>query len=207
MSVSSLPATKTPPATQSAGVGGIIPTKFQIPAMPAVADGGQLFDNRMEATKLLMNAGTGNLKGGGNKKIKKTKYKKSRNHIIKVMRGCNKKTKKNKMIFRGGANLITPSTTKGEIEVSVPVGASPTGTSVLSNLTTQLLKAQVLNSNIPPAIPSIIPSTFISSKPMKGGNVNRSRYKNRKTNQKRLRYKKSIGRRSRSRRRHYNHRR
>lgn len=204
MSVSSLPATTTPPATQSAGVGGIIPTKFQIPAMPAVADGGQLFDNRMEATKLLMNAGTGNLKGGGNKKIKKTKYKKSRNHIVKVMRGCNKKTKKNKMIFRGGANLITPSITKGEIEVSVPVGASPTGTSVLSNLTTQLLKAQVLNSNVPPPIPTIIPSKF-----MGGGNVNSSRYKNRKTNQKRLRYKKSIGRRSRSRsrRRHYNHRR
>lgn len=204
MSVSSLPATTTPPATQSAGVGGIIPTKFQIPAMPAVADGGQLFDNRMEATKLLMNAGTGNLKGGGNKKIKKTKYKKSRNHIVKVMRGCNKKTKKNKMIFRGGANLITPSITKGEIEVSVPVGASPTGTSVLSDLTTQLLKAQVLNSNVPPPIPTIIPSKF-----MGGGNVNSSRYKNRKTNQKRLRYKKSIGRRSRSRsrRRHYNHRR
>jgi hypothetical protein len=207
MSVSSLPATTTPPATQSAGVGGIVPTNFQIPAMPAVHDGGQLFDNRMEATKLLMNAGTGNLKGGGKKNIKKTKYKKSRNHIVKVMRGCNnKKTKKNKMIFRGGANLITPSITGGKIEVSVPVGASQTQTSVLSNLTTQFLKAQVLNSNIPPPIPAIIPSKFVG-----GGNVNRSRYKNRKTNQKRLRYKKSIGRRSRSRsrsrRRHYKHRR
>jgi hypothetical protein len=204
MSVSSLPATTTPPATQSAGVGGIIPTKFQIPAMPAVANGGQLFDNRMEATKLLMSAGTGNLKGGGKKKIKKTKYKKSRNHIVKVMRGCNnKKTKKNKMIFRGGASLITPSITSGEIEVPVPVGASPTQTSVLSNLTTQFLKAQVLNSNIPPPIPTIIPSKFMGG----GGIVNSSRYKNRKTNQKRLRYKKSIGRRSRSRRRHYKHRR
>ena len=51
MAVSSLPATTTPPGAQSAGV-GIVPTKFQLPTMPAVADGGQLFDNRMEATKL-----------------------------------------------------------------------------------------------------------------------------------------------------------
>jgi hypothetical protein len=200
MAVSSLPATTTPPATQSAGV-GIIPTKFQLPTMPAVADGGQLFDNRMEATKLLMNAGTGNLKGGGNKRNKKTKYKKSRNHIVKVMKGCNnKKTKKNKMIFRGGSNLITPAVTGGKIEVPVPAGASQTQTSILSNLTTNLLKMQVLGSNIPAPIPDIKPSKFA------GGGVNNSRYKNRKTNQKRLRYKKSIGRRSRSRSRHYKHR-
>jgi hypothetical protein len=200
MAVSSLPATTTPPGAQSAGV-GIVPTKFQLPTMPAVADGGQLFDNRMEATKLLMNAGTGNLKGGGNKRNKKTKYKKNRNHIVKVMKGCNnKKTKKNKMIFRGGANLITPSITRGEIEVSVPVGASQTQTSILANLTKSLLNTQVLASNIPDKPPVIKPSSFM------GGGVNNSRYKNRKTNQKRLRYKKSIGRRSRSRSRHYKHR-
>lgn len=202
MAVSSLPSTTTPPATQAAANGvGIVPTKFQLPSMPAQANGSQLFDNRMESTKLLMNAGTGNLKGGGNKRNKKTKYKKSRNHIVKVMKGCNnKKTKKNKMIFRGGSNLISPAVTSGKIEVPVPVGASQTQTSILSDLTSHLLKAQVLGSNIPPAPPAIVPSKFA------GGGVNNSRYKHRKTNQKRLRYKKSIGRRSRSKSRHYKHR-
>lgn len=198
MSVSALPSTTTapsttPPTAQTSG--GIVPTSFKLPSMPAVASGSDLFDSRMEATKQLMAVGSGNLKGGGKKMKMKTKYKKSRNHITKVMKGCNtKRTKKNKRIFRGG-DLVTPTKIGGKIEVPIPDGASPTQVSILKGLTDNLLQAQVLASNKPPPMQQIIPSKFAG-----GGNVNRSRYKNKKTNQKRLRYKKSIGRRSRSRR-------
>ena len=200
MSVSALPSTTTPPNTQSAGV-GIVPIDFKLPSMPAVAQGGDLFNNRMEATKLLMAAGSGNLKGGGRKMKGRTKYNKSRNHIIKVMKGCNsKRTKKNKRIFIGG-DLVSPTKVGNMIEVPVPDGASGTQASILKALTDNLLKTQVLVSNRPPPIQPLEKSRFAG-----GGNVNKSRYKNKRTNQKRLRYKKSIGRRSRSRSRRYKHR-
>ena len=201
MSVSALPSTTTAPSTTShttQASGGIVPTSFKLPSMPAVASGGVLFDNRMEATKQLMYVGSGNLKGGGKKMKRKTKYKKSRNHITNVMKGCNaKKTKKNKRIFRGG-NMVTPTKVGGEIEVPIPGGASPTQVSILKGLTNNLLKTQLLSTNIPPDIPRILSSKFTG-----GGIINNSRYK--KTNYKLLRYKKSIGRKSRNRSRCHKH--
>jgi hypothetical protein len=198
MAVSALPSTTsapstTPPTAQSSG--GIVKPEFKLPAMPAAPSGIDLFNNRMDATKLLIAAGSGNLKGGGRKLKGKTKYKKSRNHIVKVMKGCNtKRTKKNKRIFRGG-NMVTPTIVKNEIEVTAPDTASKAQVGILKSLTDNLLKTQVLATNIPPDIQQLAKSRFVG-----GGNANKSRYKNKKTNQKRLRYKKSIGRRSRSRR-------
>ena len=198
MAVSALPSTtsapSTTPPTQSSG--GIVKPDFKLPVMPAVASGNDLFNTRMDATKLLMAAGSGNLKGGGRKLKGKTKYKKSRNHIVKVMKGCNtKRTKKNKRIFRGG-NMVTPTKVGDDkIEVIAPDTATKTQVGILKSLTDNLLKTQVLATNTPPSIPQLEKSRFVG-----GGNANKSRYKNKKTNQKRLRYKKSIGRRSRSRR-------
>jgi hypothetical protein len=198
MSVSALPSTTNPPSTTPPTAplsGGIVKPDFKIPLMPAEASSNDLFNNRIEATKLLMAAGSGNLKGGGRKMKGKTKYKKSRNHIVKVMKGCNtKRTKKNKRIFRGG-NMVTPTKVANEIEIIAPDTASKTQIGILKSLTDNLFKTQVLATNIPPAIPQLEKSRFAG-----GGYVNKSRHKNKKTNQKRLRYKRSIGRRSRSRR-------
>jgi len=201
MVVSALPSTTSAPSTtpQTAqSSGGLVKPDFKIPTIPATASGGDLFDNRTAATKLLMAVGSGNLKGGGRKMKGKTKYKKSRNNIVKVMKGCNtKRTKKNKRIFRGG-NMVTPTKVGGEIEVPIPGGASPTQVSILKGLTNNLLQAQVLSSNKAPDIPRIVSSKFTG-----GGIINNSRYK--KTNYKLLRYKKSIGRKSRNRSRCHKH--
>mgnify|MGYP003350612447 CR=1 FL=1 len=95
MSASSFLPKTTDSITQVAKAGevGITTPKLELPVMPAVASGDQVFENRMSATQALMQVGSGNLMGGG----RKIKYKTHRNHIKKVMKGCNsKRTKKYK---------------------------------------------------------------------------------------------------------------
>jgi hypothetical protein len=183
-----------PPTTSSADVtlqGGIKPPPLAIPIMPAVTGGAQNYSNRMAATEALMKTGNGNLAGGG--------YRRRRNNVTKVMKGCsnkktrrhNKKKRYNKRIFRGGAN-ITPAVTGGKIELPVPGGASGGQIDTLKTLTGGLLDIQTASGNIPPPIPTVVQSKF------SGGGVSRRRHI--RTKYRRLRYKKSIGRRGRSRR-------
>jgi hypothetical protein len=114
------------------------------------------------------------------------------------MKGCNsKKTRRHnknkrrgKRIFRGG-NSITPAVTGGgQIELTMPGGSSPTQVGALQDLTKGLLDAQTTAGNIPPSIPAVTTSNF------SGGGVSTRRRRN--TKYRRLRYKKSIGRKSRS---------
>ena len=86
MVVSSLPPTTTNAAATQQG--GIIKPDYNLPSMPAVTGGAQNYENRMAATQSLMQAGNGNLAGGG--------YRRRRNHVTKVMKGCSsKKTRRN----------------------------------------------------------------------------------------------------------------
>jgi hypothetical protein len=183
-----------PPTTSSADAtqqGGIKPPLLAIPIMPAVTGGAQNYSNRMAATEALMQAGNGNLAGGG--------YRRRRNNVTKVMKGCsNKKTRRhnksrrnNKRLFRGGAS-ITPAVMGGKIELPVPGGASGGQIDTLKTLTGGLLDVQTAAGNIPPPIPTVVQSKF------SGGGISRRRH--RRTKYRRLRYKKSIGRRGRSRR-------
>ena len=183
-----------PPTTSSADTtlqGGIKPPPLAIPIMPAVTGGAQNYENRMAATQSLMQAGNGNLAGGG--------YRRRRNNVTKVMKGCsnkktrrhNKKKRHNKRIFRGGSN-ITPAVMDGKIELPVPGGASGSQIDTLKTLTGGLLDVQTAAGNIPPPIPTVVQSKF------SGGGISRRRH--RRTKYRRLRYKKSIGRRGRSRR-------
>jgi len=194
MSVSSLlPATTTSSAdaTQQEQSGGIIPADYKVPSMPAVTGGAQNYEDRMAATQSLMQAGNGNLAGGG--------YRRHRNNVTKVMKGCsNKKTRRhnknkrhNKRIFRGGAG-ITPAVVSGKIELTVPETASGGQVDTLKTLTSGLLDIQTAAGNTPPKMPMVAQSNF------SGGGVSRRRH--RRTKYRRLRYKKSIGRRGRSRR-------
>jgi hypothetical protein len=183
-----------PPTTSSADAtlqGGIKPPPLAIPIMPSVTGGAQNYSNRMAATDALMKTGNGNLAGGG--------YRRRRNNVTKVMKGCsnkktrrhNKKKQNNKRLFRGGSN-ITPTVMGGKIELPVPGGASGSQIDTLKTLTGGLLDIQTASGNIPPPIPTVVQSKF------SGGGVSRRRYI--RTKYRRLRYKKSIGRRGRSRR-------
>ena len=183
-----------PPTTSSADAtqqGGINPLILEIPPMPAVTGGAQNYEIRMAATDALMKAGNGKLAGGG--------YRRRRNNVTKVMKGCNnKKTKRHnkkkrhiKRLFRGGAS-ITPEVVGDKIELSVPGGASGGQIDTLKELTSGLFDAQTAAGNIAPPPPPLTVSKF------SGGGISRRRH--RRTKYRRLRYKKSIGRRDRSRR-------
>ena len=197
MSASSqLPATTTATAT-SATQGGIVPTNIQLPTMPAVTGGAQNYDNRMAATQNLMRAGDGSLAGGGYRKKRKTIHKRRYSSVMKVMKGCsskktrrhNKNKRHNKRVPRGGDN-ITPTIIGGKIELPVPGGASGSQVDVLKTLTGGLMDLSVQGGNTPPSIPAPVQQKF------SGGGITRHR----STKYRRLRYKKSIGRRGRSRR-------
>jgi hypothetical protein len=173
--------------------GGITAPSLSIPAMPAVTGGAQNFANRMESAEALTQVGNGSLSGGG-----KRRY---RNHVTKVMKGCsnkktrrhNKKKRHGKRIFRGGNNITPAVTGGGQIELTTPGGSSHTQVGTLQNLTKELFNAQTTAGNIPPSILAVTTSNF------SGGGVSRRRRRN--TKYRRLRYKKSIGRKSRSHRR------
>lgn len=185
------PTTSSADATQQEQSGGIIPADYKVPSMPAVTSGAQNYQIRMDATESLMKAGNGNLAGGG--------FHRRRNNVTKVMKGCNnkktrrhnKKKRHNKRLFRGGAN-ITPAVMGGKIELPVPGGASGSQIDTLKTLTSGLLDVQTAAGNIAPPPPPLTVSKF------SGGGISRRRH--RRTKYRRLRYKKSIGRRDRSRR-------
>lgn len=184
-----LPATTNNVATATQQ-GGIMPGDYKVPSIPAVTGGAQNYENRMAATQSLMQAGNGNLAGGG--------YRRRRNHVTKVMKGCsNKRTRrnnKNKRLFRGGAN-ISPTVVGSKIEIVPPAGGSAEQISALKTLTGGLLDAQTAAANVPPSMPAPVAGMFSG-----GGRTRRRMSKHRRTKYRRLRYKKSIGRRGRSRR-------
>jgi len=191
MAVSSLLPATTTSSADATQQGGIKPPVLAIPSMPAVTGGAENYENRMAATQSLMEVANGDLAGGG--------YRRRRNNVTKVMKGCsNKKTRRhnknkrnNKRLFRGGAS-ITPAVTGGSIELPVPGGASGGQIDTLKTLTGGLLDLQTASGNIPPPMPQAVEQKF------SGGGISRRRH--RRTKYRRLRYKKSIGRRGRSRR-------
>lgn len=168
--------------------GGLMPAKLSIPAMPAVTGGAENYANRMAATGSLSSVANGNAMVGGKRMKRKTVNARHRNNVTKVMKGCNsKKTKRHnkkkrhgKRIFRGGDN----------IELTMPGGSSPFQVDTLKNLTGGLFAAQTAAANVAPPPTTPVVSNF------KGGGVSRRIHRN--TKYKRLRYKKSIGRKSRS---------
>ena len=183
-----------PNTTSSAAAsqqGGIVSGDYKLPSIPLVASGGDNYNARTAATQSFMQVGNGKLAGGG--------YRRRRNNVTKVMKGCsnkktrrhNKKKRNNKRIFRGGAS-ITPEVVGGKIQLPVPEGASGGQVGTLKELTSVLLDAQTVAANKPPTMPPIVVSNF------SGGGISRRRH--RRTKYRRLRYKKSIGRRGRSRR-------
>jgi hypothetical protein len=147
----------------------------------------------MASTQAFTQVGNGNLSGGGKRR--------HRNNVTKVMKGCsNKKTRRHnknkrhgKRIFRGGNNITPAVTSGGKIELTTPGGSSPTQVGTLQNLTEELFNAQTAAGNHPKLPPTLVTSNF------SGGGVSRRRRRN--TKYRRLRYKKSIGRKSRSHRR------
>ena len=192
MAVSSLlPATTNATVSQQ---GGIVHVDNKIPSMPAVTGGAENYENRMAATQSLMQAGNGNLAGGG--------YRRRRNHVTKVMKGCsNKRTRRNNKnkrhknrLFRGGAN-ISPTIVGDKIEIVPPAGGTAEQISALKTLTGGLLAAQTAAGNVPPMMPKVVSSNFSG-----GGRTRKRMNKHRRTKYRILRYKKSIGRRGRSRR-------
>ena len=168
-----------------------------LPPMPVVASGGDIYNARMDATKALMQAGNGSLKGGSGYRKYKTKINgrvKMQNNITKVMKGCNnKKTAKWGRKFRGGAGGISPASNK--IEVPIPGGSSSTQTDTLAGLSGGLLKLQQQAANTPPPSPPLVKTMFSG-----GGAASKRRRRNTNKRYRRLRYKKSIGRKGRSRR-------
>lgn len=190
----------TPSSSGQHGGAGITPPKLELPPMPAVPQPDAIYDSRVQATADLTKLGNGTLSGGGKrKKGRRTLYKRKGNHVTKVMRGCSRKyTKKykGKRVFRGGAEMVAPSLVSGKISVPIPDSASLTQVETLKNLTSGLMDAQVVGSNIPPTLPKLIESKFSG-----GGMLNKSKHRSKKTKHRMLRYKKSIGRKSRS--RHY----
>jgi hypothetical protein len=194
MSVSMLPNTTT--------AGGITSqaSALGVPLMPTVTSGDQIYANREAATQALVRVGNGSLRGGGRFRMKrKTIRGRDYNNITKVMKGCsskktrrhNKKKRHGKRMFRGGAN-ITPAVTGGRVEIPIPGGASPQQAAVLKSLTSGLFAAQTAGTNTVTSIPA--PSSAASR--FSGGGLSRRRHRN--TKYRRLRYKKSIGRKSRS---------
>jgi hypothetical protein len=192
---SQLPSTTSAPATDTAG--GIKPPDIVIPSVPAVTGGAQNYENRMAATQSLTQLGSGNLAGGGYRKKRKTIYKRRYNNVTKVMKGCNgKKTRRNKKnkrhnkrVFRGGGNT-SPTIIDGKLELNVPLGASGGQIGTLTELTKGLMDLSVQGKNTSPLPPAPVQQKF------GGGGITRHR----STKYRRLRYKKSIGRRGRSRR-------
>ena len=184
MAVSSM----LPNTTTAGGIQPAVP--LELPQVQAVTSGGQNYDSRMAATTALMQAGNG-IAGGG--------FRRRRNNVTKVMKGCsskktrrhNKKKRHGKRMFRGGAN-ITPAVSGGRVEIPIPGGASPQQAAVLKSLTSGLFDAQTVGGNIAPSIPATSPAASRFS----GGGLSRRRHRN--TKYRRLRYKKSIGRKSRS---------
>ena len=181
---SSLPASTTAPA-------------LGLPSMPAVASGGDIYNARMDATKALMQAGNGSLKGGSGGRYRKYKTNgrvKLRNNVTKVMKGCSsKKTSKRGRKIRGGAGGISPAS---QVEVPIPGGSSPTQVDTLASLSGGLLKLQQQAANVAPASPLPAKSMFTGGGGKRGHRKTNKRYR-------RLRYKKSIGRKGRSRRHRY----
>jgi hypothetical protein len=178
--------------------GGITPLDdIKLPGVPAVTGGAQNYANRMAATESLTQLGSGNLAGGGYRKKRKTIYKRRYNNVTKVMKGCNgKRTRRhnknkrhNKRVLRGGDN-ITPTIIDGKLELPVPLGASGGQVATLQELTGGLLALKTQAGNGPPLPPAPVQQNF------SGGGITRHR----STKYRRLRYKKSIGRRGRSRR-------
>ena len=171
-------------------VGGITPVPHGLPEIQAVTGGDVNYNARMAAATALMQAGNG-IAGGG--------FRRRRNNVTKVMKGCsskktrrhNKKKRHGKRMFRGGAN-ITPAVTGGRVEMPIPGGASSGQIDTLKSLTSGLFAAQTVGGNIAPSIPA--PSSAASR--FSGGGLSRRRHRN--TKYRRLRYKKSIGRKSRS---------
>jgi hypothetical protein len=174
-----------------------------VPPVPAVTGGAQNYDSRMAATQALVGAGNGSLAGGGRYRIKRnTIHRRNYNNITKVMKGCsskktrrhNKKKRHGKRIFRGGAANITPAgaNNSSQIQLNMPGGASKEQIDTLKELTGGLFAAQTAGTNTVPSIPA--PSSAASR--FSGGGLSRRRHRN--TKYRRLRYKKSIGRKSRS---------
>ena len=178
--------------------GGLMPAKLSIPAMPAVTGGAENYANRMAATGSLSSVANGNAMVGGKRMKRKTVNARHRNNVTKVMKGCNsKKTKRHnkkkrhgKRIFRGGDN----------IELTMPGGSSPFQVDTLKNLTGGLFAAQTAAANVAPLPTTPVVSNFAppptTPSNLSGGGLSRRRHRN--TKYKRLRYKKSIGRKSRS---------
>jgi hypothetical protein len=189
------------PNTTTAGGTTSQASALGLPPIPAVTGGAQNYDNRMAATQALVGAGNGSLMGGGRFRMKKnTIHRRNYNNITKVMKGCsskktrrhNKKKRHGKRIFRGGAANITPAVTDDKIQLTMPGGASPDQIATLQSLTGGLFAAQTAGTNTVPAMPA--PSSAASR--FSGGGLSRRRHRN--TKYRRLRYKKSIGRKSRS---------
>ena len=174
-------------------VGGITPVPHGLPEIQAVTGGDVNYNARMAAATALMQAGNG-IAGGG--------FRRRRNNVTKVMKGCsNKKTRRNNKnkghsnrLFRGGAN-ITPAITGGKLELTMPGGSSDTQVDALKTLTGGLLDLQTAAGNLPPDMPKPVVGMFSG-----GGRTRKRMNKHRRTKYRRLRYKKSIGRRGRSRR-------
>jgi hypothetical protein len=174
-----------------------------LPPIPAVTGGAQIYNNRVAATQALVEVGNGgSLRGGGRFRMKRnTIHRRNYNNITKVMKGCsskktrrhNKKKRHGKRMFRGGAANITPAVTGGgQIQLNMPGGASQYQQEVLKSLTGGLFAAQTAGTNTAPYMPA--PSSAASK--FTGGGLSRRRHRN--TKYRRLRYKKSIGRKSRS---------
>jgi len=169
--------------------GGITPAKFSMPAIPAVNSGEENYAIRMASTQAFTQVGNGNFSGGGKRR--------HRNNVTKVMKGCNskktrrhnKKKRHGKRIFRGGNNITPAVTGVGTVEINAPIGSSPTQVGTLQSLTEGLFNAQTAAGNRAGLPPPLATSNF------KGGGVSRRRRGN--TKYRRLRYKKSIGRKSR----------
>ena len=194
MAVSSM----LPNTTMAGGIQPAVPLK--LPQMQAVTSGGQNYDSRTATTLALVGVGNGSLRGGGRFRMKrKTIRGRDYNNITKVMKGCsskktrrhNKKKRHGKRMFRGGAN-ITPAVTGDQIQLNMPGGASSEQAAVLKSLTRGLFAAQTAATNTVPSMPA--PSSAASR--FSGGGLSRRRHRN--TKYRRLRYKKSIGRKSRS---------
>jgi len=195
------------PNTTTAGGTTVQTSELKLPPMQAVTGGAQIYNMREAATRALVELGNGgSLRGGGRFRMKrKTIRGRNYNNITKVMKGCsskktrrhNKKKRHGKRMFRGGAANITPAVTPavtdgGKIQLTMPGGASPDQIATLQSLTGGLFAAQTAGTNTAPDMPAL---SSAASK-FSGGGLSRRRHRN--TKYRRLRYKKSIGRKSRS---------
>ena len=100
--------------------------------------------------------------------------------IRKVMRGCNGR--------RGRSRAKVGGAAAGKIEAAQYAGAPPQANENLAGGTAAFLEAQQMAGNSPPAAPQITASNMVG---MKGG------ARTRRHHRRRLRYKKSMARKSR----------